>query len=270
MLSTTSARSPSWRSRTRCRGRARPRESTTSPTASCSACRTAAGEAEGSVTGRHTVATRSLGSIFIVGSAAPAAGARASAAVITAPSRRSVRGRFGMGLPIPRPASVPTQPWRGGDGSQATSRCDVAELVPEVAVGRAPRRTSARPARAPPTASSISRWLALGLVPAGEQAVDDAHAALGRDDEPRPALAGRRARRRLARRSPARARRSCRPRSRGRRRARCLDEPRRRGRHAEPLGVRRLAALERRHAGVEDDRRDARSRARRARVIRLG
>ena len=61
----------------------------------------------------------------------------------------------------------------------------------------------------------------LGLVPAGDQSVDDAHAALGIDHQRRSTPRRGRTRPVAPRRpSPARGRRSCRPRSRGRRAAR--------------------------------------------------
>jgi len=96
----------------------------------------------------------------------------------------------------------------------------------------------------------------LRLVPAGEEAVDGADAALGRHDERRPALAGRDravvARRRLERADHGRAD-GDHPAS---ARVRRVDEPRRGGGDAVPLGAGRLALLERRDAGVEDDRGD--------------
>ena len=95
-------------------------------------------------------------------------------------------------------------------------------------------------------------------MPAGDQAVDRRHAALGRDDELGPAVGRPAPSRRRRRRSRARARRSCRRRSTRLPPARVAATGR-----AVAAGTRnrsgygRLAALERRHAGVQDDRRDA-------------
>src|SRR3954447_24115782 len=74
----------------------------------------------------------------------------------------------------------------------APSRQDevhVAELVPEVAAQER-RLVRALDQRLAAECAQQVEMGGLGLVPAGEQAVDGAHAALGRDDEARPALAG--------------------------------------------------------------------------------
>ena len=86
------------------------------------------------------------------------------------------------------------------------------------ATGNHPRAPRCRPARAragprSPRASAGGRF---GLVPAGDQAVDRAHAALGRDHELGPTARRVHDAVRVGRRSRARARPWCRPRSRGR------------------------------------------------------
>ena len=93
-------------------------------------------------------------------------------------------------------------------------------------------------------------------MPAGEQAVDDPHAARRGDDERGPPLprldAAVGARDGLQRAHDGRPDGDDAPAP----AARGLDEARGRGRHAEALGVRALAALGRGDAGVQDDRRD--------------
>ena len=92
-------------------------------------------------------------------------------------------------------------------------------------------------------------------MPAGEQAVDDAHAALRGDDELGPARAA--STRAVGAATVSSARTTVVPTAitRPPRRA-GVDQPRGRGRDAVALGVGRLAALGRGDPGVEDDRRD--------------
>ena len=131
----------------------------------------------------------------------------------------------------------------------------VAELVPQVT---ARVRCGVGPFERRPAGDRLEHQQVrrLGLVPAGEQPVDRAHAALGRDDELGPARRRVHDAALVGRRSRARAPRWCRPRRRAARGVHRVDVRGRGAGHAVALGVRHLVRFERRHAGVQQDRRD--------------
>ncbi len=135
---------------------------------------------------------------------------------------------------------------------------DVAELVPEVALGRRPRRTTRRARSRPAIASSICRCDASGSCQPVSRPSTASRAALGRDDHVGPALARvHDAPRASTTDSSARTTVVPIAITRPPFGAGLVDARRGRRRNAVPLGIRVLVRFERRHAGVQHERRDA-------------
>ena len=103
---------------------------------------------------------------------------------VQAPARRGL-GRHGE-----EDVGHGTQPVLGHPPTLRQDQVDVAELVPEVAARRGSPAYARLEQRAAGDGLEHAQVGGLRLVPAGEQAVDRVHAALGRDDERRSSRRG--------------------------------------------------------------------------------